>query len=131
MKLKFAAVAWFALTIALGLPALGQSGAGLETTTIQKSAEKNKKTKGPGREIASGGGDVGKGTAKGAGDLAKGTAGGVGDLATGHPIDAAASVGKGAVGAGGHVGVGAVKGGAKIGKGAGRGLAGLFHRHHK
>ena len=81
---------------------------------------------GPGREIGSGAGDIGKGAAKGAGNLAKGTGQGALDLVTLHPIDAAASVGKGAVLAGKDVSVGTVKGTGKMGRGIGRAIKKLF-----
>ena len=81
---------------------------------------------GPGRQIGSGAGDIGKGTAKGAGNLAKGTGKGPLDLVTLHPIDAAGSVGKGAVLADKDVSVGTVKGTGKMGKGIGRAIKKLF-----
>jgi hypothetical protein len=77
-------------------------------------------------QIASGAGDIGKGTAKGVGNVAKGTAKGAADLVTLHPINAAASVGKGAGRAGRNVGVGTVKGTGKIGKGIGKAFKKLF-----
>jgi hypothetical protein len=82
--------------------------------------------RGPGKEIGSGAGDIGKGAAKGAGNLATGTGKGALDLVTLHPINAAASVGKGAAGAGKDVGVGTVKGTGKIGKGIGKAIKKLF-----
>ena len=81
---------------------------------------------GPGKEIGSGAGDIGKGAAKGAGNLAKGTGKGALDLVTLHPINAAASIGKGAAVAGKDVGVGTVKGTGKIGKGIGKAIKKLF-----
>jgi hypothetical protein len=82
--------------------------------------------RGPGKEIGSGAGDIGKGAAKGAGNLAKGTGKGALDLVTLHPINAAASVGKGAPVGGKDVGVGAAKGTGKIGKGIGKAFKKLF-----
>jgi hypothetical protein len=82
--------------------------------------------RGPGKEIGSGAGDIGKGAAKGAGNLAKGTGKGALDLVTLHPVNAAASVGKGAALAGKDVGVGTVKGTGKIGKGIGKAIKKLF-----
>ena len=90
--------------------------------------EKRKRARGPGKEMASGGGDVGKGAAKGAGDLGKGAAGGAGNLVTGHPVNAAASVGKGVGGAAKNVGVGAGKGAGKIGKGLGGEFKKIGHK---
>ena len=81
---------------------------------------------GPGKEIGSGAGDIGKGAAKGAGNLAKGTGKGALDLVTLHPVNAAASVGKGAAVGGKDVGVGAAKGTGKIGKGIGKAFKKLF-----
>ncbi len=81
---------------------------------------------GPGKEIASGAGNIGTGAAKGAGNLAKGTGKGVLDLVTLHPISAATSVGKGAALGGKDVAVGTVKGTGKIGKGVGRAIKKLF-----
>jgi len=86
----------------------------------------DKNHRGPGKEIGSGAGDIGKGAAKGVGNLAKGTGKGALDLVTLHPINAAASVGKGAAVAGKDVGVGAVKGTGKIGKGIGKAVKKLF-----
>jgi hypothetical protein len=85
-----------------------------------------KHDRGPGKEIGSGAGDMGKGAAKGAGNLAKGTGKGALDLVTLHPINAATSVGKGAGVAGKDVGVGTVKGTGKIGKGIGKAFKKLF-----
>ena len=127
MRMRFVLVFSFALIVVFALPAAGQSSADLGSTTSRKTVSKNKKSKGPGKEVGEGSADIGKGAAKGAGDLAKGTAGGAADLATGHPMDATVAVGKGAAGAGGHVAVGSVKGVAKIGKGVG----GLVKRHGK
>lgn len=83
-------------------------------------------SRGAGKEIGSGAGDIGKGAAKGAGNLAKGTGEGALNLVTLHPVNAAASLGKGAGTAGKDVTVGTVKGTAKIGKGIGKGLKKLF-----
>jgi hypothetical protein len=81
-----------------------------------------KKEPGPGHEIGSGAGNIGKGAAKGAGDLAKGTAKGAVSLATLHPIDAGVSLGKGVGAAGKDVALGTVKGTGKIGKGVGKAI---------
>jgi hypothetical protein len=89
-------------------------------------ASEPKQDRGPGHEIGSGAGDIGKGAAKGAGNLAKGTGKGALDLVTLHPINAATSVGKGAGVAGKNVGVGTVKGTGKIGKGLGKAFKKLF-----
>ncbi|HUA21147.1 MAG TPA: hypothetical protein VMB25_20505 [Bryobacteraceae bacterium] len=86
----------------------------------------NKPKQGPGKEIASGTGNIGKGAAKGAGSAAKGTAKGAGDLVTLHPVKAGESVGKGAVGAGKDVTVGTTKGTAKVVHGIGRAFKHLF-----
>jgi hypothetical protein len=90
------------------------------------SKDAPKQHRGPGKEIGSGAGDIGKGAAKGAGNLAKGTGKGALDLVTLHPIDAATSLGKGAGAGGKDIGVGAVKGTGKIGKGIGRAVKKLF-----
>ncbi len=92
----------------------------------QSQADNQKHDRGPGTEIGSGAGDIGKGAAKGAGNLAKGTGQGALDLVTLHPINAAASLGKGAVVGGKDVAVGAVKGTGKIGKGIGKAVEKLF-----
>ena len=89
-------------------------------------SEDPKPGRGPGKEIGSGAGDIGKGAAKGAGNLAKGTGKGALDLVTLHPINAAASVGKGAGAGGKDVAVGTVKGTGKIGKGIGKAFKKLF-----
>jgi hypothetical protein len=81
---------------------------------------------GPGKEIGSGAGDIGKGAAKGAGNLAKGTGKGALNLVTLHPINAATSLGKGAAVGGKDVAVGTVKGTGKIGKGVGKAIKKLF-----
>jgi hypothetical protein len=81
---------------------------------------------GPGKEIGSGAGDIGKGAAKGAGNLAKGTGKGAVDLVTLHPVNAATSLGKGAGTAGKDVGMGTLKGTGKIGKGVGKAIKKLF-----
>jgi hypothetical protein len=90
------------------------------------TASAQKHGRGPGKEIGSGAGDIGKGTAKGVGNLAKGTGKGALDLVTLHPINAASSLGKGAGAAGKDVGMGTVKGTAKIGKGIGKGIKKIF-----
>jgi len=92
----------------------------------QAQADNQKHDRGPGKEIGSGAGDIGKGAAKGVGNLAKGTGKGALDLVTLHPINAAASLGKGAVVGGKDPGVGAVKGTGKIGKGIGKAIKKLF-----
>ena len=81
---------------------------------------------GPGKEIGSGAGDIGKGAAKGVGHVAKGTGKGALDLVTLHPINAATSVGKGAAVGGKDVAVGTVKGTGKIGIGIGKAFKKLF-----
>lgn len=90
------------------------------------AGQKQKHERGPGKEMASGAGNIGTGVAKGAGNLAKGTAKGAGDLVTLHPVDAGASLGKGAVSAGKDAGAGTVKGTGKITKGVGREFKKLF-----
>jgi hypothetical protein len=82
--------------------------------------------RGPGKEIGSGAGDIGKGAVKGAGNLAKGTGKGALDLATLHPINAATSLGRGAGVGGKDVAVGTVKGTVKIGMGIGKAVKKLF-----
>jgi len=81
---------------------------------------------GPGTEIGSGAGDIGKGAAKGVGHVAKGTGKGALDLVTLHPINAATSLGKGAAEGGKDVAVGTVKGTGKIGIGIGKAFKKLF-----
>lgn len=123
---------WLILLMALALafvaPVFSQTGfsqSGADPGADQgpasagKRAHKQKKSKGPGKEMGQGGADIGKGAAKGAGDLGKGAAGGAGNLVTGHPVNATVSVGKGVGGAAKNVGVGTGKGVAKIGKGIG------------
>jgi hypothetical protein len=97
-------------------------------TTQTQSAQKDKDQKvgtSPGKYMAQGAGDVGKGAGKGAASLGKGTAGAAGNLVTLHPGTAAADLGKGAGGAGKDVGVGTGKGAAKIGKGSAEGIGKL------
>jgi hypothetical protein len=88
--------------------------------------EQPKHSSGPGKEIGSGAGDIGKGAAKGAGNVAKGTGKGALDLVTLHPINAATSAGTGAAVGGKDVAVGTVKGTGKIGKGIGKAIKKLF-----
>ncbi len=88
--------------------------------------EEPRHSRGPGKEIGSGAGDIGKGAAKGVGNVAKGTGKGALDLVTLHPINAATSVGKGAAVGGKDAGVGALKGTGKIGKGIGKAIKKLF-----
>ena len=118
MKIKFAMALFVALTVFCSMSGFGQTGAG-QAASAPHETHKSKKNKGPGKEIASGGGDVGKGAAKGAADLGKGAAGGAGNLATGNLAGAGTSAGKGTVGFGKSVAVGSGKGTAKIGKGLG------------
>lgn len=93
---------------------------------VWAQTDDHKHSRGPGKEIGSGAGDIGKGAAKGAGNVAKGTGKGALDLVTLHPIDAASSVGKGAAVGGKDVAVGTVKGTGKIGKGLGKAVKKLF-----
>jgi hypothetical protein len=90
------------------------------------STGNQKHDRGPGKEIGSGAGDIGKGTAKAAGNVAKGAGKGAVDLVTLHPINAATSVGKGAAVGGKDLAVGTVKGTGKIGKGVGKAIKKLF-----
>jgi len=92
----------------------------------QAQHDETKRERGPGKEIGSGAGDIGKGAAKGAGNIAKGTGKGAVDLVTLHPIVAAESVGKGAAVGGKDVAVGTVKGTGKVGKGLGKAIKKLF-----
>ena len=92
--------------------------------------KQKKRNRGPGKEMGSGGADIGKGAAKGAGDLGKGAAGGAGHLVTGHPVEATVSAGKGVGGAAKNVGVGAGKGVGKIGKGLGGEFKKIGGRKH-
>jgi hypothetical protein len=131
VKPKVCVMLSLALIAAFVLPAFSQSSADPDSATFEQTARTEKKTKGPGKEMAQGGGDIGKGAAKGTVDLAKGAAGGVGNLATGHPISAGTSVGKGAAGFGKNVGVGTGKGVAKIGKGMGGEFKKLGRRRSK
>jgi hypothetical protein len=95
--------------------------------TVGGWAQSNQDHKpGPGHEIGSGAGDVGKGTAKGAGALGKGVAKGAGQLVTLHPAGAATSVGKGAGSAGKDVAVGTAKGSGKVVHGIGRAIVHIF-----
>lgn len=91
-------------------------------TDSQPVQKQKSKKRGPGKEAAKGGEDIGKGVGKGAVSAGKGAGGAAVDLATLHPVDAGASLGKGAAGAGKDAGVGSAKGTAKIGKGVGGGL---------
>jgi hypothetical protein len=77
-------------------------------------------------DLASGAGDIGRGTAKGAGSAAKGVGKTAGDLATLHPINAGIDAGKSVASTGKNVGVGAVKGTGKILEGAGKGIKHLL-----
>jgi hypothetical protein len=91
-----------------------------------KNHPEQRHDRGPGKEIGSGAGDVGKGAAKGAGNVAKDTGKSALDLVTLHPINAATSVGKGAAVGGKDVAEGTVKGTGKIGKGIGKAFKKLF-----
>jgi hypothetical protein len=109
------------LSVALlvfGVNVYGQSAIRRDQDTSQTASQKE--GRGPGGDIGSGSGDIGKGAGKGAGNLAKGTGKGAGDLATLHPIDAAGDVGKGGALAGKNIAVGSAKGTGKIAKGTGR-----------
>ncbi len=92
----------------------------------QSAADDRNHGRGPGKEIGSGAGDIGKGAAKGVGNVAKGTGKGALDLVTLHPINAATSVGKGAATGGKDVAVGTAKGTGKIGKGVGKAIKKIF-----
>jgi hypothetical protein len=92
----------------------------------QSQTDQQKHSRGPGKEIGSGAGDIGKGSAKGVGNVAKGTGKGALDLVTLHPINAATSLGKGAGVGGKDVAVGTVKGTGKIGKGIGKAVKKIF-----
>ena len=92
----------------------------------QSQMDHQKHGRGPGKEIGSGAGDIGKGAAKGAGNVAKGTGKGALDLVTLHPINAATALGKGAGTGGKDVAVGTVKGTGKIGKGIGKAVKKIF-----
>jgi hypothetical protein len=92
----------------------------------QSQSGEPKRSPGPGKEIASGAGNIGTGAAKGAGNVAKGTGKGAVNLVTLHPINAASSVGKGAAVGGKDVAVGTAKGTGKIGKGIGKAFKKLF-----
>lgn len=108
-----------------------QDQAASQTESLQKG-KKQKRERGPGKEVAKGGEDIGKGAGKGAESLGKGTAGAAADVVTLHPIGAATDLGKGAGGAGKDVGVGTAKGTAKIGKGSAKGVGRLGKKivHH-
>lgn len=126
--MKTMIVGFFAFFLAFALPAFSQSTPSQNPTpATQQTVNKKEKKDKPGKEIAHGGGDIGKGAAKGSADLGKGVAGGVGNLATGNVGGAATSVGKGGAGFGKNVAVGTGKGTAKIGKG----LGGEFKKLHK
>jgi hypothetical protein len=107
------------LVFILAVTALAQS-------QRQSQTEEPKHSRGAGKEIGSGSGDIGKGAAKGAGNVAKGTGKGAADLVTLHPINAAGSVGKGAAVGGKDVAVGTAKGTGKIGKGIGKAIKKIF-----
>lgn len=119
MRISLNLISCLALMLSFELPGVSQSSSGQDTPTTESSVQQKKQSGGPGREMARGGEDIGKGAAKGSVDLGKGVAGGAINLVSGHPIDAGTSVGKGAVGFGRHAGVGAGKGIYKIGKGIG------------
>ncbi|HEY1984270.1 MAG TPA: hypothetical protein VGG85_02615 [Terracidiphilus sp.] len=127
----------FIALLALGFAIWVQTAAGQATQNppppqpADTARPVQQQQRGPGGDVGSGAGDIGKGTAKGAGAAAKGVGKGAGDLVTLHPLDAAGNVGKGAAVAGKDVGVGAVKGTGKIAKGTGRGIGKLFHHHHE
>jgi hypothetical protein len=108
-----------ALGFALAVGGWSQSSPDRASVEPQKTKPKQRHTRTPGREMAKGGEDIGKGVAKGTGDLAKGTAGSVGALARGNVGRAGASFGKGVAGLGKNVTVGTGKGMGKIGKGLG------------
>jgi hypothetical protein len=119
MKPRLGVYCLFAVILAFALCGWGQSSVDQQGGDKHKTAHSEKKTTGPGKEMAKGGADIGKGVAKGTGDLAKGTAGSVGNLAHGNVAGAGASLGKGAVGFGKNTTEGTAKGVDKIGKGIG------------
>ena len=131
MNPTLATIFALAAVMLFGSPAFGRKSATGVNATAQ-SARKQKRSTRPGREVANGGKDIGRGAGKGAVSMAKGTAGAAGDLVTLHPVDAGVSLGKGAGGLGKDVGVGTAKGSAKIGKGAGKELGKLGRKvvHH-
>jgi hypothetical protein len=124
MKTRLALICLIASSLVIGAIAVAQETRdGQQANASSQSIEKHKgKNRGPGKEAAKGGEDIGKGVGKGAESAGKGTAGAAADLVTLHPIDAGASLGSGAAGAGKDVGVGSAKGTAKIGKGVGSGF---------
>jgi hypothetical protein len=84
------------------------------------SQSEPEKSPGAGHDLASGAGDIGKGTAKGAGHVALGAAKGAGELVTLHPVSAAGSLGKGAAVGGKDIAAGTIKGTAKVSRGVGK-----------
>jgi hypothetical protein len=119
---KLGLICVIASSLTIGAVAYGQqAGDDQQSTAANQSVQKQKK-RGPGKETAKGGEDIGKGVGKGAVSAGKGAGGAAVDLATLHPVGAGASLGKGAAGAGKDIGVGSVKGTAKIGKGVGGGF---------
>jgi hypothetical protein len=135
-KLQFASIFVTAcVSVSFSLPAFAcPSNPGQDQGTAQtqpgpqdkKQQDKKQKARtSPGKDVGTGGEDVGKGAAKGAGSLGKGTAKAAGNVATLHPGNAAADLGKGAAGAGKDVGVGAGKGAGKIGEGSAKGIGKL------
>ena len=118
MKPAIRMICCLALTLAFAFPGWSQSNTNQGSTDAQKTVQKKKKTRGPGKEMGKGGEDIGKGVAKGTADLGKGVAGGVGNLATGNVGGAGASLGKGVGGMGKDVTVGTAKGVGKISKGS-------------
>jgi hypothetical protein len=119
---KLGLICLIASSLTIGAAADGrQARDDQQSTAANRSLQKQKK-RGPGKETAKGGEDIGKGVGKGAVSAGKGAGGAAADLATLHPINAGASLGKGAAGAGKDIGVGSAKGTAKIGKGVGGGF---------
>ncbi|HEV2423946.1 MAG TPA: hypothetical protein VGZ29_03865 [Terriglobia bacterium] len=105
--------------------AIGSADQNAAQTEALQKGKKQKRERGPGKEIGKGGEDIGKGAGKGAESLGKGTAGAAANLVTLHPVGAADDLGTGAAGAGKDVGVGTAKGTEKIGKGSAKGLGRL------
>ena len=130
MTSKLAVLTCMVFVAAAAAPVRSQTTADQTTENGSGSHPKAVHTQRQGRsaggEMASGAGDIGKGTAKGAGNLAAGTGKGAVDLATLHPIDAATDVGKGGAKAGTHIAVGTVKGTGKIATGVGKGIKHIF-----
>ena len=113
-------IVYFVVTLGIfGVCGWAQSNPAPAPSPSQETVHQRTESKGPAKEMAKGGEDIGIGVAKGTGELAKGTGSAVGNLARGKVGSAGASFGKGAAELGKNVTLGTAKGVFKVTKGIG------------